>query len=523
MKKILTALLSLLPALVAAQPAEQVDDQSKLAPGVSRGVAFMCVNSADALDASDFGTVRCGSTRQLMVEAIQSGTWNVGTVTTLTGITNPVAVTVTFWQATQPVSGPLTDTQLRATAVPVSGTFWQATQPVSAASLPLPSGAATSANQATAITALQLIDNLPVGQGSTTSGQSGVLAQGAVTTAAPSYTTGQTSPLSLTTSGELRVAGSFSGGGDGALQDGAAPSIEATVLDYTNSNPLAVRLTDTSGDYVGAGGGTQYADGAAQATPTGTVALGHDGSNVRALTTDVSGDLQVDVLTMPTTTVTGTVTANAGTGTLAVSGPLTDAQLRATPAPVSGTVTANAGTNLNTSALLTTTAHDAAFGTAGAADAQVRTVQGIAGGTAIPVSGTFWQATQPVSIASAVTVAQATAANLNATVTDGTGPLTVDGTVTVTPSTAAANNDGACVSVTTASTAVLASFASRKWASIVNQGTAMVYLKFGATATASDFPLPSGAAFNWPAGVSYTGVVDAIASAGTQSVCVVEF
>ena len=29
-------------------------------------------------------------------------------------------VTGTFWQATQPVSGPLTDTQLRATAVPVS-------------------------------------------------------------------------------------------------------------------------------------------------------------------------------------------------------------------------------------------------------------------------------------------------------------------------------------------------------------------------------------------------------------------
>lgn len=66
--------------------------------------------------------------------------------------------------------------------------------------------------------------------------------------------------------------------------------------------------------------------------------------------------------------------------------------------PVSGTVTANAGTNLDTSALLTTAAHDAAFGTAGAADAQVRTVQGIAGGTALPVSGTFWQTTQPVSI-----------------------------------------------------------------------------------------------------------------------------
>lgn len=43
-----------------------------------------------------------------------------------------------------------------------------------------------------------------------------------------------------------------------------------------------------------------------------------------------------------------------------------------------GQVTANAGTNLNTSSLLTTTAHDAAFGTAGSADSQVRTVQGIA-------------------------------------------------------------------------------------------------------------------------------------------------
>lgn len=53
------------------------------------------------------------------------------------GVTQPVSGT--FWQATQPVSiaasvgvtGPLTDSELRATPVPVSGTFWQATQPVS--------------------------------------------------------------------------------------------------------------------------------------------------------------------------------------------------------------------------------------------------------------------------------------------------------------------------------------------------------------------------------------------------------
>jgi len=46
-------------------------------------------------------------------------------------ISGTVPVSGTFWQATQPVSGPLTDAQLRASAVPVSGTFWQATQPVS--------------------------------------------------------------------------------------------------------------------------------------------------------------------------------------------------------------------------------------------------------------------------------------------------------------------------------------------------------------------------------------------------------
>ena len=53
---------------------------------------------------------------------------------------------------------------------------------------------------------------------------------------------------------------------------------------------------------------------------------------------------------------------------------------------VKGAVTANAGTNLNTSSLLTTSAHDAAFGTAGSADSQVRSVQGIASMTPLLVN-----------------------------------------------------------------------------------------------------------------------------------------
>lgn len=70
------------------------------------------------------------------------------------------------------------------------------------------------------------------------------------------------------------VAGAGGGGGDGAIVDGVSASIKATVLDYAASNPLAVRLTDTAGDYVGAGAGTQYTeDAAAAANPTGTVPI----------------------------------------------------------------------------------------------------------------------------------------------------------------------------------------------------------------------------------------------------------
>jgi hypothetical protein len=59
----------------------------------------------------------------------------------------------------------------------------------------LPTGAATESSLA----------KIPLAQGSTTSGQSGALIQGAVTTSAPSYTNAQTSPLSLMTTGALRI------------------------------------------------------------------------------------------------------------------------------------------------------------------------------------------------------------------------------------------------------------------------------------------------------------------------------
>lgn len=141
-------------------------------------------------------------------------------IVTVQGIASMTPLKVDGSSVTQPVSGN------------VSVSNFPATQPISAAALPLPSGAATAAGLTTINTTLgtpmqssggsvtanigatnglaldSSVNGLLVGQNSTTSGQSGPLVQGAVTTAAPSYTTAKTSPLSLNTSGGLRVDGS---------------------------------------------------------------------------------------------------------------------------------------------------------------------------------------------------------------------------------------------------------------------------------------------------------------------------
>lgn len=78
------------------------------------------------------GTVELGTTTLTALETISvginAGTNAIGKLAANDGIdigdvtinNTSIAVTGTFYQATQPVSGPLTDTQLRATAVPVS-------------------------------------------------------------------------------------------------------------------------------------------------------------------------------------------------------------------------------------------------------------------------------------------------------------------------------------------------------------------------------------------------------------------
>lgn len=104
--------------------------------------------------------------------------------------------------------------------------------------------------------------------------------------------------------GRLLVNSTGSSASSVALNDGVTTSRKATVATLTNANPLAVEIVDGAGTQITSfGGGTQYTTGSAQATPTGTVALGWDTTSVRALSTDSTGKLNV----------LGTVTANAGT------------------------------------------------------------------------------------------------------------------------------------------------------------------------------------------------------------------
>jgi len=141
--------------------------------------------------------------------------------------------------ATNPIQVSLANTGANATAVKVDGSA--VTQPIS--------GTVTANIGTSGSLALDAsVTGLQVAQGSTTSGQKGGLTLGAVTTAAPTYTTAQSSPLSLTTAGALRVDNS-----------GVTQPVSGTVTTTppanasTNVAQLAGTTTDTNSGVKSAG------------------------------------------------------------------------------------------------------------------------------------------------------------------------------------------------------------------------------------------------------------------------------
>lgn len=182
-------------------------------PGVTNAVAVTNLPASVSVNAgaADNGTFRTTlASNDPLVSAIGAKTDAKSAATDTTAVSvisvlkqlsaylaNPLAVTGTFFQGTQPVS--------ISGSVPVTGTFWQATQPISATALPLPAGAATSAKQPALGTAGTPSADVITVQGSASGTPLPVSVSGSVAVTGAFYPA--TQPVSLASS--VSVTGTF--------------------------------------------------------------------------------------------------------------------------------------------------------------------------------------------------------------------------------------------------------------------------------------------------------------------------
>lgn len=176
------------------------------------GIPRVTVSNDSNVLATQSGTWTTGRTWSLLnttdsVNAVQSGTWTTGRTWTLSSGTDSVAATQSGTWNINNISGTISlPTGAATSANQTNGT--QQTKITDGTNLATVKAASTAptATDTALVVALSPNGNQATGvaQGSTTSGQSGTLMQGAVTTNSPSYTTAQTSPLSLNVRGGLR-------------------------------------------------------------------------------------------------------------------------------------------------------------------------------------------------------------------------------------------------------------------------------------------------------------------------------
>ena len=173
----------------------------------------------------------------------------------VTSVSGSVAVTGTFWQATQPVSVSGT--------VAVTGTFWQATQPVS--------GTVTA------------------DQGTTPWTVAGTAAAGSPPSGDPVLIAGSdgTDVRTILTSatGQVEIAGSVTATNPSVSATGSAVPADATMVGGSDGTDLRALATDTSGrqEVVGA------AAGGAAVAGNPVLVGGSDGTDARTLLTDKQG------------------------------------------------------------------------------------------------------------------------------------------------------------------------------------------------------------------------------------------
>jgi len=440
-------------------------------------------------------------------------------------------------------------------------------------------------------------------QGSTTSGETGPLVQGAVTTAAPTYTTAQTSPLSLTTAGALRTdasastqpvsgtvtanigtagtlaldatvaklnsaQGSTTSGETGPLIQGAVTTAAPT---YTTAQTSPLSLTTAGALRTDASGSTQPVSGTVTANigTSGSLALDASVTGLQiaqgSTTSGQKGDLVLGAVTTAAPTYT---TAQSSPLSLTTAGALrTDAS--GTTQPVSGTVTANIGTSGSLALNASVTGLQVAQGSTTSGQSGGLTLGAVT--TAAPTYTTAQTSPLSLTTGGALRVdASAATITVTGTVTanSGTGTRTVAGNLTnnnaapaatqvgVIPALANAadptdtEGDQVLVSVdlagylrvrniraptgtvtstaaATSSTAILASNTARKGATIINSSTSIAYINMGATASSSAYTVAMNAAGAVPSyyevPFGYTGAINAIWVAANGNAIVTEF
>lgn len=217
------------------------------------------------------------------------------------GANNDVSIS-----GTVAVTGGLTDAELRATAVPVSGTFYQATQPVSAATLPLPTGASTSANQTTLIGHVDGIEGLLTTIDADTSALAAVDYATGADVASLAVTGGGTeaSAVRVTIASDSTGVVSVDDNGGSITVDGTVAATQSGTWTEANSAAIAASLSviddwdetnraavNVISGQVGVAGGSGVVGAAVQRVvlatdvglPAGTSALGKVGHDITGI------------------------------------------------------------------------------------------------------------------------------------------------------------------------------------------------------------------------------------------------
>ena len=446
--------------------------------------------------------------------------------------------------STRAVTG-LTDAQLRASAVPVSAT-----------SLPLPTGAATAA--------LQTQPGVDIGDVTVNNG-AGVAAVN-IQDGGNSITVDGAVTANIGTTGGLALDATLTNGTQKAIARGGAKGATAAA-DVTSTNQSAdrqaidVQIRTSTGVPVDTfGAGTQYADGAARGTATGTLAMIDDGTNIQSLSGDSNGRLNVN-------NISGTVSLPTGAATEAtLATRAAAAQLPA--ALVGGRLDENVGAWLgSTTPTVGQKAMAASLPVTLASDQ-----------SAVPISA----ASLPLPTGAATAANQTTLGSQTTKINDGTNTATVKAAstapvaadsalvVTVSPNSAPLGSTGAAVPAKAAYTAgadasanlaalqlrtgppvgtvlglavrpvaaqtgtqssvagsaanvtLLAANANRLGATLYNDSNQNFFVKLGATASNTSFTvrMPSQSYYEVPFG--YTGIIDGIQSVANGNMRVTE-